>query len=137
MDAMELLEYKVEMLSCSLRDGFRLENPDMDFMIWPNHHPVLWEFSQAQFYDTQNNTLILCDSTESPPGFTLLWLPLERVPCGLLSTCIRLNGVLYISSAKFRDFKCSVGFPNSAVHGSYSRGNRICILDYDFADCVC
>ena len=81
VDVIELIEHKIArteknemhlMLSGSRKEGFRLENSDIDFMIWPNHHPVLWDFSQAQFYDTQRDTLILCDSTESPPGFTLL-----------------------------------------------------------------
>ena len=115
--------------------GFRLENSDMDMMFWPNHNPVLWDFSQAQFYDIQRDTLILCDSTDSPPGFTLLWLPLDRVDCSLLSACVRLNGALYISSAEHRDLHCSAVLPDSTVNGPCSSGRRVGLLDYDFAHC--
>nr|XP_022322723.1 uncharacterized protein LOC111124151 [Crassostrea virginica] len=85
-DITELLRNKVTgicikvhcVLSGSRREGFRFEDSDCDFMGWPTDHPVLWDFSQAQFYNTHRDTLILCDSSESPPGFTLLWLPLEK-----------------------------------------------------------
>ena len=100
VDIRELIEHNADrtekngmhmMVSGSRREGFRLENSDMDFMFSPNHHPVLWDFSQAQFYNTQRDTLILCDCTESPPG---LWLPLERAARDLSSACIKLNGAL-------------------------------------------
>ena len=110
VDIRELIEHNVArsekkvmhvMLSGSQREGFRLETSDMDFMFWSNHYPVLWNFSQAQFHNTQRDILILCDSTESPPGLTLLWwLPLESATSLLSLTCIRLNGALYISGTK-------------------------------------
>ena len=146
VDIKELLEHKIEktdkngvitMLSGSRREGFRFEDSDIDMMFWPNHYPVLWDFSQAQFYNTQIDTLILCNGTESPPGFTLLCLPLEGIACGLLSTCIRINGALYISSAKFRELvTCSIPGPDSMVpHGPCSSGSRFGLLDYDAACC--
>ena len=80
-DIMEILEHKVTgtcnnahgMLSGSQREGFRFKDSDYDFMFWQTDHLVLWDLSQAQFYNTQRDKLILCDSSEeSPPGFTLL-----------------------------------------------------------------
>ena len=103
-------------------------------MCWPNHHPVLWDFPQAQFYNPLRDVVILCDSSDSPPGFTLLYLPLEMAACDILSTCIRINGLLYISSSKYRDLKCS-GFPNSIVHGPCSSGREMGMFDYDCAYC--
>ncbi|XP_078319914.1 uncharacterized protein LOC144621105 [Crassostrea virginica] len=142
IDIKELLEYNVArtgkevlMLSGSRREGFRLKTSDIDVMYWSNDHPVLWDFSQAQFYNTRRDTLILCESTESPPGFTLLSLPLERATCGLLAACIRINGALYISSAKFRDFTCSVAFPDSTVHGPCSSRGGVGSMEYDYAHC--
>ena len=67
----------VSIVSGSRREGFRFKDSDVDYMIWPNNHRVLWDFSQATLYNTNIYKLILCESSESPPGFTLLWLPLE------------------------------------------------------------
>ena len=83
VDITELLEHKITrtdefvmMQSGSRREGFRFEDSDIDVMLWPKNHIVLWDFSQATLYNTHRYRLILCDSSESPPGFTLLWLPL-------------------------------------------------------------
>ena len=67
----------------------------------------------------------------------MLWLPLERAACYLSSACIRLNGALYISSAKFKELvTCSLVVPDSTVpHGPCSSGKRIGLMDYDFAFC--
>nr|XP_034333433.1 uncharacterized protein LOC117691433 [Crassostrea gigas] len=121
-------------LSGSRREGFRLSGSDSDYMCWPNNHRVIWDFSQCQFYITQEHALILCDSSESPPGFTLLWLPLERTSHGVMSACVRMNGGLYISSSKYREVTCSLVFPGSSPHGpcgSGSYGN----VEYDTAHC--
>ena len=105
VDIKELIEHKVARteknvmrMNGSRREGFRLKNSDMDMMFWPNHYPVLWDFPQAQFYNPLRDVLILCDISDSPPGYTLLYLPLEMAACDILSTCIRINGLLYISS---------------------------------------
>eukprot|EP00105_Crassostrea_gigas_P042818 XP_019926966.1 PREDICTED: uncharacterized protein LOC105338230 [Crassostrea gigas] len=122
------------MLSGSQREGFRLSGSDRDVMYWPNNHRVIWDFSQCQFYNTQEHALILCDSSESPPGFTLLWLPLERANSRVMSACVRMNGMLYISSSKYREVTCSIVIPGSTPHGpcgSGSYGN----VEYDDAHC--
>ncbi|XP_052710800.1 uncharacterized protein LOC128185176 [Crassostrea angulata] len=123
------------MLSGSRREGFRLSGSDMDFMLWPNNHRVIWDFSQCQFYNTQEHALILCDSSESPPGFTLLWLPLDRTSHRVMSACVRMNGMLYISSSKYREIKCSLGIAGSTPHGPCSSGTLNGVLEYDHAHC--
>eukprot|EP00105_Crassostrea_gigas_P034985 XP_019919133.1 PREDICTED: uncharacterized protein LOC105318914 [Crassostrea gigas] len=64
----------IRMMSGSRREGFRLKGSDIDTMYWPNDHRVIMDMSQAEYYNTANTALILSDSSESPPGFTLLQL---------------------------------------------------------------
>ncbi|XP_052708196.1 uncharacterized protein LOC128183281 [Crassostrea angulata] len=122
------------MLSGSLGEGFRLSGSDMDYMHWPNNHRVIWDFSQVHFYNTQEHTLILCDSSESPPGFTLLWLPLEETSHMVMSACVRMNGMLCISSSMYREVTCSLVFPGSSPHGPCGSGSYGS-LEYDTAHC--
>ena len=145
VDIKESLENKVArtdlviMQSGSSREGFRLNDSDVDTMIWPNNHRVLWDFSQAQFYNTRRQSLILCDSSESPPGFTLLWLPLEEAGCDVLSSCVILNGSLYLSSAEYRNninYCTAYEMAETKVHGPCSSGTYFGELEYDNAHCL-
>ena len=122
------------MESGSRREGFRFKDSDVDIMCWQNNYRVLWDFSQAMLYNTHRYRLILCDSSESPPGFTLLWLPLEKAGRRVLSSCVRINGSLCISSAMYRVNTCTLLRPDSTVHGPCSSG-RLGILEYDYAPC--
>nr|XP_022297498.1 uncharacterized protein LOC111106909 [Crassostrea virginica] len=142
VDIDELLEqkvtstdYRVKMESGSRREGFRFEDSDHDVMYWSNDNQVLWDFSQATLYNTHRYTLILCDSSESPPGFTLLWLPLEEANRCILSSCVRINGALYISSAMYRHNTCTLIRPDSTVHGPCSSGRIDGLVEYDDAHC--
>nr|XP_022346230.1 uncharacterized protein LOC111138508 [Crassostrea virginica] len=138
-DIKELLDYKETrlnhvfelMLSGSRREGFRFKDSDFDVMFWPNNHRVLWDFSQATLYNTHRYKLILCDSSESPPGFTLLWLPMEEAYRHVLSSCVRINGALCISSAMYRECMCT---EDCTVHGPCSSG-RNGAFEYDKAHC--
>ncbi|XP_022322567.2 uncharacterized protein LOC111124015 [Crassostrea virginica] len=138
-DIAEILQNKVTgtcynihfMLSGSRREGFRFEDSDFDDMLWPTNHPVLWDFSQAQFYNTHRDKVILCDSSESPPGFTLLWLPLEEASRIVLSACVIINGALYISSAKYREGNI---MGSDEVHGPCTSGTRGSV-EFDRAYC--
>ena len=101
VDFTELLRHKVAstdecimMTSGSDREGFKLEGSDVDIMYWLIDHRVLWDFSQATMYNTHRHRLILGDSSESPPGFTLLWLPMEIAANDVLTACVRMNGAL-------------------------------------------
>nr|XP_022298625.1 uncharacterized protein LOC111107635 [Crassostrea virginica] len=142
VDIRELLEHKVisndylvRMVSGSRREGFRFTDSDQDSMYWSNYNQVLWDFSQSTLYNTHRYTLILCDSSESPPGFTLLWLPLERARKRVLSSCVRINGALYISSAMYRHNTCTLIRPDSTVHGPCSSGRLGGDFEYDNAHC--
>nr|XP_022299833.1 uncharacterized protein LOC111108324 [Crassostrea virginica] len=127
-------DYFVEMVSGSRREGFRFEDSDHDIMYWSNYNQVFWDFSQSTLYNTHRYTLILCDSSESPPGFTLLWLPLEEADSRVLSSCVRINGALYVSSAMYRHNTCTLYRPDSTVHGPCSSGSDGG-LEYDIAHC--
>ncbi|XP_052700094.1 uncharacterized protein LOC128177423 [Crassostrea angulata] len=110
----------VKMLSGSTREGFRLEGSDIDTMYWPNDHRVIMDMSQSEYYNTANTTLILSDSSESPPGFTLLQ---KLTPLTLMfgmsvqAACVRMNDRVYISSSIWRQLSRSAVIPNSTVHG--------------------
>ena len=141
VDVRELLSNKVartdntvKMLSGSRREGFRLEGSDWDYMLWPIDHRVLCEHSQAVFYNTQRHYLILSDTSESPPGFTLLKLPMETAAHFVLLTCVRMNRALYISSTKYRNITGTVILPDSIGHGPCSSGT-FGSLEYDYAHC--
>ncbi|XP_034325121.1 uncharacterized protein [Magallana gigas] len=62
----------IRMMSGSRREGFRLKGSDIDTMYWFNDHRVIMDMSQSEYYNTANTILIFADSSESPPGFTLL-----------------------------------------------------------------
>ncbi|XP_052687003.1 uncharacterized protein LOC128166105 [Crassostrea angulata] len=127
----------MRMVSGSYREGFRLKGSDIDFMLWPNNHRVIMDMSQSEYYNTADTTLILSDSSESPPGFTLLQLLTPRTIKLVLSACVRMNDRVYISSSIHRQLSCSAVFPNSTEHGPCGSGN-IAGLEYDTAHCfVC
>ncbi|XP_034314230.2 uncharacterized protein [Magallana gigas] len=125
------------MLSGSRREGFRLEGSDVDFMVWYNSHQVIMDMSQSEYYSTANTTLILSDSSESPPGFTLLQLLTPTTIRDVQSACVMMNDRVYISSSIYRQLTCSTVVPNSTVHGPCGSGN-IAGREYDTAFCfVC
>ena len=127
----------VWMQSGSRKEGFRFEKSDFDAMIWQKNHKVVWDFAQAVLYNTHRYRLILCDSSESPPGFTLLWLPWEEADRLVISSCVRINGALCISSAKYRENTIATSFlvtPDATVHGPCS-SVRMWGLEYDYAFC--
>ncbi|XP_052685879.1 uncharacterized protein LOC128165414 [Crassostrea angulata] len=130
----------IEMVSGSHREGFRLKGSDLDLMYWPNHHRVIMDLSQSEFYNTANTTLILSDSSESPPGFTLFQLLTSTRSIFVQSACVRMNDKVYISSSIHRGLICSSIFPshNTTVHGPCSSGNLAGKIEYDTAWCfVC
>ena len=86
IDFHELLECKVltktsdivTITSGSRREGFIFSGSDLDYMFWYNNQRVIWNISQIQLCNTLRHVLILCDTSESPPGFTLLCLPSQE-----------------------------------------------------------
>ncbi|XP_062612785.1 uncharacterized protein LOC134274520, partial [Saccostrea cucullata] len=94
-------EYRL-LVSGSYGEGLRLEGSDTDMMHWPNNRSVIWDLSQSQYYNTHRQTLILCDCSDSPPGFTLLNLLSPSMDKYIQSMCVRMNNRYYISSSKYR-----------------------------------
>nr|XP_034311148.1 uncharacterized protein LOC117684169 [Crassostrea gigas] len=118
----------VQMLDGSRREGFRLEGSDIDFMLWPKNHRVIMDMFQFECYNTANTTLILSDSSESPPGFTLLQLLTPTRYSDVKSACVR-------SSSMWREIGCSAAVSNSTVHGPCGSGN-LAGFEYDTAICL-
>uniref|UniRef100_K1P1I3 Uncharacterized protein C3orf59-like protein n=1 Tax=Magallana gigas TaxID=29159 RepID=K1P1I3_MAGGI len=127
----------VQMLSGSMREGFRLKESDLDCMYWPNDHRVIMDMSQSEYYNIANTTLILSDSSGSPPGFTLLQLLTPSRYREVQLSCVRMNDRVYISSSVWRQLTCSILHPNSTAHGPCASGD-LGGLEYDHAWCyVC
>ena len=124
----------IEMLSGSEGEGFSFQDSHRDLMYWNKFERVLWDFSNVQFYNTRSYKMILSDSSESPPGFTMLLLPLlDTLRSELSAThCVKINGILYLSSKKYRNSKCSC--ENFITHGPCKSG-RFYNTDVDHAHC--
>ncbi|XP_062586862.1 uncharacterized protein LOC134248486 [Saccostrea cucullata] len=123
------------MVNGSNKEGFRLEGSDIDYMYWRNDHRVIWELSQSQYYNTHRQTLILCDCSESPPGYTLLYLLSTSRDEDVQRACFRMNNRFYISSSEYRNIWCSALSPDSIQHGPCASGTFGSDTEYDFADC--
>ncbi|XP_062580647.1 uncharacterized protein LOC134242566 [Saccostrea cucullata] len=127
-------KFKME-TSGSYMEGFRLKGSDVDVMSWLIDHNIIWDLDQAQNYDLNRKTLILCDCSESLPGFALLELLTKTHLRCIENAFIRINDRLYISSAKFR--RNQFHFLGFREHGPCSNG-FIAEFEYDFAMCfVC
>ncbi|XP_052685880.1 uncharacterized protein LOC128165415 [Crassostrea angulata] len=128
------------MISGSYREGFRLRGSDIDTMIWINNYRVIMDMSQSVHYTANTcTTLILSDSSESPPGFTLLQLLTPTTDIEVQSSCVRMNDRVYISSSIYRHLTCSAVIPNFTIHGPCGSGviggNIGKGLEYDIAFC--
>ncbi|XP_062582592.1 uncharacterized protein LOC134244335 [Saccostrea cucullata] len=121
------------MVSGSYGEGLRLEGSDVDFMYWPNNVRVIWESSQSQYNNTHRLTLILCDCSDSPPGFTLLYLLSPRTNRFIHRVCVRMNNRYYVSSSKYRQITL-LSPHNLTPHGPCVSGTFITV-EYDHAHC--
>ncbi|XP_061190083.1 uncharacterized protein LOC133197922 [Saccostrea echinata] len=125
----------VFMTSGSRREGFRMMDSDVDVMCWPDNYRVIWDVHQSQCYNIHMKELILCDCSESPPGFTLLYLLSPRLYSEIHGACVRMKNRHYISSSKHREMMCFAEPQSSTLHGPcVSRFHGI--LGYDFAHCL-
>ena len=105
------------MLSGSLREGFRLRGSDVDIMCWLDSFRVITDVFQSECYDNLENILLLSDSSESPPGFTLLQLliPEMNEDVGMIlaqiiylqSIIVRMNENFYISCSGMKELLLS------------------------------
>ncbi|XP_011414756.3 uncharacterized protein [Magallana gigas] len=134
----------IRMMSGSRREGFRLKGSDIDTMYWFNDHRVIMDMSQAEYYNTPNTILILSDSSESPPGFTLLQLLTPTTTDAPTTTDmfvylarVRMKNRVYISNSFYRQIACLLGHDNATVHGPCGSAN-VGGQEYDNAYCfVC
>nr|XP_034317637.1 uncharacterized protein LOC117686569 [Crassostrea gigas] len=122
------------MNSGSRKEGFRLNESDLDIMLIEPWHRVIWDMSHSEMYNLQGQIPILCNTSESPPGFALLSLLFENTSKRVYSACVRINGGLYISSSKFRELECSCVTPDSTIHGPCQSKNIGNVM-YDIAHC--
>ncbi|XP_061164347.1 uncharacterized protein LOC133173380 [Saccostrea echinata] len=131
----EIMSVNLEQViySGSYREGFRLEGSDVDTMYWSLKNQVVWDLDQAR-YITDKKCLLLCECSESPPGFTLLKLMTPMQGRVMPQACVIMNDKLYISSSKFRRLMCSGFLPNCYEHGPCASGSHRNI-DYDVAFC--
>ncbi|XP_078316798.1 cyclic GMP-AMP synthase-like receptor 2 [Crassostrea virginica] len=125
----------IVIMSGSMREGFRLESSDLDFMDWLNDHRVIWDMCQSEYHYTESKTLILSYSSESPPGFTLLELLTPTTDREVRSACVPMNDRLYISSSLYRQQTQTHMYPGSTEHGPCESGEILGRLEYDFARC--
>ncbi|XP_062577132.1 uncharacterized protein LOC134239005 [Saccostrea cucullata] len=139
LDINDVMEKKVRtddgysvLLGGNYKEGFRLKGSDVDMMFWPNNHRVIWELSQSQYYNTHRQTLILCDCSDSPPGYTLLYLLSPSTNIVAQIVCVRIYNRHYISSSKYRQIMCSASPRHTVPHGPCSSGT-FRKLDYDNA----
>ncbi|XP_062572754.1 uncharacterized protein LOC134234716 [Saccostrea cucullata] len=125
-----------EMLSGSYREGFRMRGSDVDYMEWPNNHRVIWELSQSEYYNTHRQTLILCDCSDSPPGFTLLYLLSHSKNRYIQRACVRMNNRYHISSSEYRQITLSESILpyNLTPHGPCASGTFV-TQEFDHAHC--
>ncbi|XP_062568347.1 uncharacterized protein LOC134230532 [Saccostrea cucullata] len=153
MDITEILTNQVwnsesnsVMNSGSHREGFRLKGSDIDSMYWDTFERVIWNLSQTQYYNRHRYTLILCDCSHSPPGFSLLQF---LIPAGsirtssgiigtvrldLVSSLFKRNGNLFISSSLYRQTMCQTLMPSFKPHGPCASG-FVAGLEFDDAHC--
>lgn len=78
---------------------------------------VIWEFFQSKCFDLNKQVLFLSDSSESPPGFTLLWLPFGRANDDNFLVCVPMRERSYISSSKYIEMKSKSSFSGSETKG--------------------
>ncbi|XP_062610518.1 uncharacterized protein LOC134272288 [Saccostrea cucullata] len=125
------------MISGSYREGFRLKKgSDMDFMLWHNDQRIIWDLSQCQYYTTHRQTLLLCDCSDSPPGYTLLQLLTLGINKYVQLACFLMKDKIYVSSSITRLFKYSEALSNTTiVNGPCVRYCFGDFIEYDYAHC--
>lgn len=116
-------DQKKIMWNGSRREGFRSRGSDIDFIYWLDRNRVIWEISQSEFYKERIHTIIFCDDSESPPGYTLLRLAsLGNPNLNIIYASEQKSGRYYLSSSKYREITCFSSRPGSIPHGPCSSG---------------
>ncbi|XP_061190785.1 uncharacterized protein LOC133198836 [Saccostrea echinata] len=129
------------MKSGSTREGFRLRTSDEDHMLWISNHKVICDPSQISLYHIPQHTVILMECDDLPPGFTRLKLISPSNYPKIRSSCVMMNGEIYISSTLFRDnyfqdFKSRSALMASSFHHGPCSSSNIQNVEADFAFCL-
>lgn len=141
-DLEEIMHRKIEnlssdalymMISGSYREGFRMDNSDIDIMFWYSGLRVVTDVTQCVYYDISNKNILLADSSESPPGYALLQL-LSPIELDMQLPLVNINDRIYICCSYFKEifsstddffFKCTW----SLFYLFYKReGDGFCML---------
>nr|XP_022288206.1 uncharacterized protein LOC111100526 [Crassostrea virginica] len=129
------------MESGSRREGFRLETSDSDWMLWPPDHKVICDLSQISLYRIPQHTVILMECEDLTPGFARLKMMTPSSDQNVNSSCVAIDGEIYISSllfkARFLDFTRSsnAALRSSIQHGPCATSTMYERLDVDRAYC--
>ncbi|XP_078337662.1 uncharacterized protein LOC111100817 [Crassostrea virginica] len=130
-----------KMNSGSRREGFRLPTSDVDMMLWRPDHKVICDLSQISLYRVPQHTVILMECEDLPPGFTRLKLMTPSLVQNVNSSCVAIDGEIYISSllfkARYLDFTRSsnAALRSSIQHGPCATINDNKLFDVDHAYC--
>ena len=129
------------MKSGSRREGFRFKTSDTDYMYWLPDHKVICDLSQTSLYSVPQYTVILMECEDLPPGFTRLKMITPSWDQNVNSSCVAIDGEIYISSllfkARFLDYNRSSNpvFRSSIPHGPCATGTLFELFDVDTAYC--
>ena len=85
-----------------IREGFRINDCDMDWMLWLPNHKVIYDISHLGFYHIPEHTLILMECENVSPGSTRLKMLTSSVYPEVYLSSILINGESYFSSSLFR-----------------------------------
>lgn len=116
----------------SMREGFRFEESDMDFIRYYCNRKVVWDRSQCQHDRSSEDEIFLFDGSYSPPGYGLLEkLTTENVNVGL---SFYKDGKSYFSSTAWKNHILNRTF-GGRIHGPCIFSD-IDDVDFDFAVCL-
>ena len=111
----------------SIREGFRINDCYMDWMLWLPNHKVIYDISQLGFYHITEHTVILMECENVSPGSTRLKMLTQSGYPEVHSSYILINGESYISSSLFRKRFLDFTKKNAAC-GIFYRARSMCNL---------
>ena len=128
------------MESGSRREGLRLETSDVDLMYWLPDHKVICDLSQISLYRIPQHTVILMECEDQTPGFARLKMMTPSADQKVKSSCVPIDGEIYISSllfkARYLDFnRSSDATSRSSVQHGPCATDTVHGLDVDHAYC--
>ena len=94
----------------SIREGLQIEGSDVDVLLYPKDHRIVWNHANSLHYNPFTETVILAEYQESTPGTVYLRL-LNIHPYSIkinkgICTFIRKENFFYLSSSMYLDMTC-------------------------------